>query len=333
MAAGDLVQASDLSSLYSTLFAIVAHPSFDYHNGTFNINSNNGYNNTTAVTGSTWPLAGALIDDNKYDNLYTLAEMLDIYYGNQFNNPFTQVNAGDQICWADYGADAQTVIDAVKQQYESPWAYSANWDMTLSQKLTASVSNWNGKYRATFSIDFARMLDLKNFFSGGGEIRISLDHSTTSTDLQAVSWTTLCSDFGTYTISVRPTDNVNTALVTRNHIADVSQSTAGTPTPVTVKKIFSSDTYYSSNFINVKAVVDDNGATLASSIEITVDIEDNHVADTGSWNNDGGGTWTGTDTVAGTTSLSIDVLEPNNTTGSVQFALPTYTRNQDFTSY
>ena len=53
-------------------------------------------------------------------------------------------------------------------------------------------------------------------------------------------------------------------------------------------------------------------------------FDDAHAADTGSWTNDGGGTWTGTDYVAGTLTITLDELIPSDTPDGVNLSSPTY---------
>ena len=56
-------------------------------------------------------------------------------------------------------------------------------------------------------------------------------------------------------------------------------------------------------------------------------FDDAHASDTGSWTNDGGGTWTGTDYVDGTLTVSIDEQVANGTTVQASSPLIVISRN------
>jgi hypothetical protein len=78
---------------------------------------------------------------------------------------------------------------------------------------------------------------------------------------------------------------------------------------------------YVSNTVNIYA------KTNGSAIDIKVEYQDGHVSDTGTWTNDGGGSWTGSDYTEGTLTVTIDQqrADDNDASGDgVVSPTPTY---------
>lgn len=309
MAIGDIIYFNDLSTLRNTMNNILNLNTV--HNET---TSAGGYNQAHTISAN--PATGDLIDDSYQDSLFSAAAKLANYYN--ITNPFTAVDAGNTILWSDYGQYAATFTTDISNRHNAPWTYSSAWDTTTASELTSSKTDWNGSLTFDFNVAFSSAAHMNSWFSAGGEIRIALAHSTGSSDPQAQSWVQLASEVGTYRISARPTDSTNVDLSTRFKYSDL------TGAYVTLKQEYADHSYYTANYIQIQAY---KSATV---VYVRVNMNDAHVADTGSWTNDGGGTWTGTDVVTGTTTCTASSLKLSNPAGSVNITNPTWTTTSNF---
>ena len=152
------------------------------------------------------------------------------------------------------------------------------------------------------------------WFAAGGEIRVSMSHNDTSGNQQGTSWEQLTGEMGTYRFSVRPTDSTNVDTSTRKKYSDLTSSNAA------VKREYANDGDYSSNYADISAYIS------GSDLYITVRLVDAHVARTGSGSGYGGAwSWTGSDTVPGTSTVNVSSLKLSNASGSVSLTNPTCT--------
>lgn len=309
MAIGSIIYFNDLSTMRDTMNNILNLNTI--HNET---TSAGGYNQAHTVAAN--PASGDLIDDAYQDSLFSAAAKIANYYN--ITNPFTAVNAGTTIAWSDYAQYAATFNSDITARHNAPWTYSAGWDTTTATELTSSVTDWNGSKTFDFNLGFATAAHMNSWFSAGGEVRISFAHSTASSDLQAQSWVQLASEVGTYRISARPTDSTNTDLSTRFKYSDL------TAAYVTLKQENADHGYYTMNYIQIQAY------KTATNVYVRCNMNDAHVADTGTWSNDGGGSWTGTDVVTGTTTCTVQSLKLSNPAGSVNITNPTFTTTSNF---
>ena len=154
----------------------------------------------------------------------------------------------------------------------------------------------------------------RHFFNSGGELRFAATLTgVTAGDLQSENWQTLLSAIATIKLSHSLTESsagIGTPGYGFNMLTDTYQlvyTKGGT------------GAYYSGNQINIYAKL--SGTT---SIDIKIEFDDAHAADTGSWGNDGGGTWTGTDYVAGTLTVTLDELRAVDSPNGVTLSSPTY---------
>jgi hypothetical protein len=152
------------------------------------------------------------------------------------------------------------------------------------------------------------------WFAAGGELRVSASHNDTSGNQQGTSWEQLTGEMGTFTYSVRPEDTSNVDSRTRYKHSDLTGSY------VAHKKEIADDSDYSANYIQVSAYV------TGSQIYIKTELADAHVARSGSGSGYGGAwSWTGADTVPGTSTVTLTSKKLSNAAGSVNITNPTYT--------
>ena len=298
MASGSLITNSDLSSLRDKMNTIL--------NGT---GVHGGYNQSHTVAAN--PSASDTIDDAYHDSLYSAAAKISNYYN--ITNPFTAVDAGTTIDWTHYGSVAGAFITSIDTRFDAPWSYT-DWDTSVASEVSETAANWNGTRTQIIRVEWADVNTMNAWFSAGGELRVSASHNDTTSNQQGTSWEQLTGEMGTFTYSVRPEDTSNVDSRTRYKHSDLTGSY------VVHKKEIADDSDYSANYIQVSAYV------TGSQIYIKTELADAHVARSGSGSGYGGAwSWTGADTVPGTSTVTIASLKPTNASGSVVITNPTCT--------
>jgi hypothetical protein len=298
MASGSTILASDLSSLRDKMNTIL--------NGTGVLG---GYNQSHSVSAN--PSTGAVIDDAYLDSIYSAAAKISNFYN--ISNPFTAVDAGTTINWNHYGASASSFESDINARFVAPWSYATGWDTTVASETTQTVSNWNGTHEQIVRVSFADMTAMNQWMAAGGEIRISASHSDSTSNQQGTSWEQLTSEMGTYKISAKPSENDSDSSTNKKYI-DLTGSYS------IIKKEYADDSDYSSNYIQVEAYL--NGGD----IYVKTTLSDPHVARSGSGSGYGGAwSWTGADTVPGTSTVTMSSLKMSNPAGSVSISNPSFT--------
>ena len=298
MASGSTITYNDLSSLRDQMNTIL--------NGT---GVHGGYNQSHTVAAN--PATGDLIDDSYHDSLHSAAAKIANYYN--ITNTFTAVDAGTTIDWDHYGAVASAFNTDITTRFDSPWAYT-DWDTSVQNETSETASDWNGTRTQIVKFEFATEANMNAWFSAGGELRVSASHSDSTSNQQGTSWEQLTGEMGTFTYSVRPEDSSSVDTRTRYKHSDLTGSY------VIHKKEIADDSDYSANYIQVSAYVD------GSDIYIKTELADAHVARSGSGSGYGGAwSWTGADTVPGTSTVTIASKKLTNASGSVMATNPTST--------
>jgi len=298
MASGSLITNSDLSSLRDKMNTIL--------NGT---GVHGGYNQSHTVAAN--PSASDTIDDAYHDSLYSAAAKISNYYN--IANPFTAVDAGTTVDWTHYGSVAGAFITSIDTRFDAPWSYT-DWDTSIASEVSETAANWNGTRTQIIRVEWADVNTMNAWFAAGGELRVSASHNDTSGNQQGTSWEQLTGEMGTFTYSVRPEDTSNVYSRTRYKHSDLTGSY------VAHKKEIADDSDYSANYIQVSAYV------TGSQIYIKTELADAHVARSGSGSGYGGAwSWTGADTVPGTSTVTLTSKKLSNAAGSVNITNPTYT--------
>jgi len=298
MASGSQITNSDLNSLRSTMETIL--------NGT---GVAGGYNQSHSISAN--PSSGATVDDAYHDSLHSAATKISNYYN--ISNPFTSVDIGDTITWTDYGSKVSTFISDVNTRFNSPWSYS-DWDTSVQNETSQTTANWNGSRVQAVKFAFGSEANMNAWFAAGGELRVSASHSDSSGNQQGTSWEQLTGELGTFTYSVRPQDTSSVDTRTRYKYSDLSGSY------VEHKKEIADDSDYSANYMTVEAY------KTGGDLYIRTSLHDAHVARGGSGSGYGGAwSWTGADTVPGTSTVTIASKKLTNASGSVTLTNPTST--------
>ena len=299
MASGSTIHNADLSSLRNKMNTIL--------NGTGVLG---GYNQSHTVAAN--PSSGALIDDSYLDSLYSAAAKISNFYN--ISNPFTAVNAGTVVNWSHYGSSAASFESSINTRFIAPWSYATGWDTTVvASETTQTVSNWNGSRVQIVRVTFTSTAVMDAWMAAGGEIRVSASHSDTTSNQQGTSWEQLASEMGTYKISAKASEtNVDTS--TNKKYSDLTTSY------VVIKREYANDADYSANLISVEAYKS------GVNIYVKTTLNDAHVARTGGATGYGGAwSWTGTDSVPGTSTVTLGSLKMSNPAGSVSITNPTFT--------
>lgn len=223
------------------------------------------------------------------------------------------------------------IIPALVADIASVRANKLNYDISLMTLETNKISssktfvdpatagnhwdNSNNPQNYEFKTTFADTDAMRNFFNTGGEIRLSTE--LTGYDVshaQSDSWADLLTAIAMVKLSNNYTE---------------SSASVGTPgvgftgLTATYALVYTKGGTgdYVQNQLNVYA------RTNGSAVDIKIEYNDGHVSDTGTWTNDGGGSWTGTDYTEGTLTVTIDQqrADDNDPSGNgVVTPTPTY---------
>jgi len=298
MASGSQISSGDLSSLRNKMDTIL--------NGT---GVHGGYNQSHTVSAN--PSSGATIDDSYHDSLYSAAAKISNYYN--ISNPFTSVDAGTTVDWSQYGSTEDSFESSINTRFNAPWDYS-DWDTSVQNETSETVSNWNASRVQIVRVAFGSAATMNAWFAAGGELRVTSSHSDSTSNQQGTSWEQLCSELGTFTYSVRPEDSSSIDARTRYKHSDITGSY------VVHKKEIADDSDYSANYIQISAYV------TGGDLYIKTELNDAHVARSGSGSGYGGAwSWTGADTVPGTSTVTVASKRMTNATDSVSITNPTWT--------
>ena len=298
MASGSTIHNADLSSLRNKMNTIL--------NGTGVLG---GYNQSHSVAAN--PTSGATIDDSYLDSIYSAAAKLSNFYN--ISNPFTAVNAGTVVNWSQYGSSAASFESSINSRFTAPWSYATGWDTSVQNETSQTTANWNGSKIQIVRTTFTSEAVMNAWFAAGGEIRVSASHNDTTSNQQGTSWEQLTSEMGTYKISAKPSENDSDSSTNKKYI-DLTGSYS------IIKKEYADDSDYSSNYIQVEAYL--NGGD----IYVKTTLSDPHVARSGSGSGYGGAwSWTGADTVPGTSTVTMSSLKMSNPAGSVSISNPSFT--------
>ena len=310
---GGKIRASDFNGFANDINEIVGLGAGD-----------SGYGQNQLVV--TLVTAGSKVRAADWDALLT-----SIKFAAQHQN--TTITIPTSTSDADFPAPNKIIeiIPTLETDIASVRSNKLNYDVSLMTTDTNKISssktfvdptdsgnhwdNSDNPQTYEFKTSFADTNAMRNFFNAGGEIRISSE--LTGYDVshaQSDSWADLLS-----LISIIKMSNNITESSANVGTPGVGFSSLTTTYALVYSKGGTGD--YVSNTVNIYA------KTNGSAIDIKVEYQDGHVSDTGTWTNDGGGSWTGTDYTEGTLSVTIDQqrADDNDTSGDgVVSPTPTY---------
>lgn len=306
MATGDLIRYNDLSALHSALTKVMRTGQAGTTAGV--TTSNEGFfgnDQSAASQVPTMPSTGDLIDDAYYDDIFAKCGMIADYYN--ITNPFTAVNAGDIVNWTDYADKITAFRNSIIDRFDDPTlSWRGEFDNNLITLGSSTVSDWNGSKYFNFDMNWDFVGSdgtLDQWLNRGGEIRISLSHDNNTTS-QSQSWQNLTSDFGTLLMAKTVDDSSNPGVTsgipnnttrTKFNPYMVPHTTSGY---VDYKVVDATESYYSMN--RIKYSMYRSGQRLYCKVGL-------HDAHVGTHNG------LGSDIVTGTTTCTVQALNPSGT--------------------
>ena len=265
--------------------------------------------------------AGSKVNAAAWDSLLTSIVCAAAHQGTTISIPTSTADA-------DFPAVNRIIdiIPTLESDIVNVRANKLNYDiasMTVETNLLSSSKtfvdpavagnhwdNTNNPQSYEFKTTFADTDAMRHFFNTGGELRVSSE--LTGYDIshaQNESWNDLLTLIAMIKLSNNSTESSASVGTPGVGFTGLSSTYAIVYTKGGVGD-------YVSNQINVSART--NGAA----IDIKVEYNDGHIADTGTWTNDGGGYWNGADYTDGTLSVTVDQQHADS--ACVTITSPTY---------
>jgi len=295
---GDTITASDYNSFIGDINTVIGTGSGD-----------SGYGLTEISTVA----AGATITAAQWNSLLSGLQTAANHQGSTITNASNTVSTGGNILpLSNLGTDITTI------NTNRLTAAGGNLSTGVAGVTSTRTTAWTGTVTHAFTVAFASANAARYFFNSGGRITMAFSRSGGSTNDQNTSWTNLLSGIGS--VSFGPSDTTATAGGTSIGFYDLTGS---------AQTFLTSDVgsgVYSLNDLTGTASYDSAGT-----ITFTLNFNDDHAAQTGTYTGGGlgtapneGGAWTGADSVDGTLTSTITFTKADN--GSyVQVANPTFT--------
>jgi len=310
---GGIIRASDFNGFANDINEIVGLGAGD-----------SGYGQSQLLV--TLVTAGSKIRAANWDELLTSIKFAAQHQATTINIPSSTTDP-------DFPAPnkIKKIIPDLENDISSVRANKLNYDISLMSIETNKISssktfvdpvtagnrwdNSNNPQNYEFKTTFADTDAMRNFFNAGGEIRLSTELTGyDGSHAQSDSWADLLTSI---------------AMVKLSNNSTESSASVGTPgvgftgLTATYALVYTKGgtDYYVQNQLNVYA------RTNGTAVDIKIEYTDGHVADTGTWGNDGGGYWTGTDYTEGTLTVTIDQqrADDNDVSGNgVVSPSPTY---------
>jgi len=295
---GDTITASDYNSFIGDINTVIGTGSGD-----------SGYGLTEISTVA----AGATITAAQWNSLLSGLQTAANHQGSTITNASNTVSTGGNILpLSNLGTDITTI------NTNRLTAAGGNLSTGVAGVTSTRTTAWTGTVTHAFTVAFASANAARYFFNSGGRITMAFSRSGGSTNDQNTSWTNLLSGIGS--VSFGPSDTTATAGGTSIGFYDLTGS---------AQTFLTSDVgsgVYSLNDLTGTASYDSAGT-----ITFTLNFNDDHAAQTGTYTGGGlgtapneGGAWTGADSVDGTLTSTITFTKADNAS-YVQVANPTFT--------
>jgi len=295
---GDTITASDYNSFIGDINTVIGTGSGD-----------SGYGLTEISTVA----AGATITAAQWNSLLSGLQTAANHQGSTITNASNTVSTGGNILpLSNLGTDITTI------NTNRLTAAGGNLSTGVAGVTSTRTTAWTGTVTHAFTVAFASANAARYFFNSGGRITMAFSRSGGSTNDQNTSWTNLLSGIGS--VSFGPSDTTASAGGTAIGFYDLT----GSPQTFLTSDVGSG--VYSLNDLTGTASYDSAGT-----ITFTLNFNDDHAAQTGTYTGGGlgtapneGGAWTGADSVDGTLTSTITFTKADNAS-YVQVANPTFT--------
>ena len=295
---GDTITASDYNSFIGDINTVIGTGSGD-----------SGYGLTEISTVA----SGATITAAQWNSLLSGLQTAANHQGSTITNASNTVSTGGNILpLSNLGTDITTI------NTNRLTAAGGNLSTGITGVTSTRTTAWAGTVTHAFTVAFASANAARYFFNSGGRITMAFSRSGGSTTDQNTSWTNLLSGIGS--VSFGPSDTTATAGGTAIGFHDLT----GSAQTFLTSDVGSGD--YAANDLTGTATYDSAGT-----ITFTLNFNDDHAAETGTYTGGGLGSapnegtgWTGTDSVDGTLTSTITFTKADNAS-YVQVANPTFT--------
>lgn len=300
---GDVITATDYNNFVANVNAVIGTGSGD-----------KGYGLSEVSTVS----QGGTIQASDWNSLLAGLQKAANHQGTTLTNASNTVSTGGNIVPL---SNLDTDIGLIDTNRLT--ASGGNMSTGVAGVTSTRTTSWNTSVTHTFTVTYASANAARHFFNSGGKIKMAFARSGGSSTNQNTSWTNLFSDLGTVSLNAN-----GTTISGSSQGGNGANGSRGfhqlTATPAEILNTTSSTADYTANDLDIKASV--SGAV----VTVTITLNDDHVAETGTYTGGGLGSapnegtgWTGTDSVDGTLTSTVTFDKADNAS-YVQVASPTF---------
>lgn len=300
---GDVITATDYNNFVANVNAVIGTGSGD-----------KGYGLSEVSTVS----QGGTIQASDWNSLLAGLQKAANHQGTTLTNASNTVSTGGNIVPL---SNLDTDIGLIDTNRLT--AAGGNMSTGVAGVTSTRTTSWNTSVTHTFTVTYASANAARHFFNSGGKIKMAFARSGGSSTNQNTSWTNLFSDLGTVSLNAN-----GTTISGSSQGGNGANGSRGfhqlTASPAEILNTTSSTADYTANDLDIKASV--SGAV----VTVTITLNDDHVAETGTYTGGGLGSapnegtgWTGSDAVDGTLTSTVTFDKADNAS-YVQVASPTF---------
>ena len=300
---GDVITATDYNNFVANVNAVIGTGSGD-----------KGYGLSEVSTVS----QGGTIQASDWNSLLAGLQKAANHQGTTLTNASNTVSTGGNIVPL---SNLDTDIGLIDTNRLT--AAGGNMSTGVAGVTSTRTTSWNTSVTHTFTVTYASANAARHFFNSGGKIKMAFARSGGSSTNQNTSWTNLFSDLGTVSLNAN-----GTTISGSSQGGNGANGSRGfhqlNATPAEILNTTSSTADYTANDLDIKASL--SGAV----VTVTIVLNDDHVAETGTYTGGGLGSapnegtgWTGSDSVDGTLTSTVTFDKADNAS-YVQVASPTF---------
>lgn len=300
---GDVITATDYNNFVANVNAVIGTGSGD-----------KGYGLSEVSTVS----QGGTIQASDWNSLLAGLQKAANHQGTTLTNASNTVSTGGNIVPL---SNLDTDIGLIDTNRLT--ASGGNMSTGVAGVTSTRTTSWNTSVTHTFTVTYASANAARHFFNSGGKIKMAFARSGGSSTNQNTSWTNLFSDLGTVSLNAN-----GTTISGSSQGGNGANGSRGfhqlNATPAEILNTTSSTADYTANDLDIKASL--SGAV----VTVTIVLNDDHVAETGTYTGGGLGSapnegtgWTGSDAVDGTLTSTVTFDKADNAS-YVQVASPTF---------
>jgi len=300
---GDVITATDYNNFVANVNAVIGTGSGD-----------KGYGLSEVSTVS----QGGTIQASDWNSLLAGLQKAANHQGTTLTNASNTVSTGGNIVPL---SNLDTDIGLIDTNRLT--AAGGNMSTGVAGVTSTRTTSWSTSVTHTFTVTYASANAARHFFNSGGKIKMAFARSGGSSTNQNTSWTNLFSDLGTVSLNAN-----GTTISGSSQGGNGANGSRGfhqlNATPAEILNTTSSTADYTANDLDIKASV--SGAV----VTVTITLNDDHVAETGTYTGGGLGSapnegtgWTGTDSIDGTLTSTVTFDKADNAS-YVQVASPTF---------